>query len=144
MTRLKIFLTLLGFEPGKLEWQPDALTQSGDMDDKKERHQPDRSFRDVDMEKDGEDLLDRAQNKWRSTERGGRKRSFLDIIRTRQIGHIMWGDSLLQREIMEGKRKTQTEANGPDDGGRIRETQRKGILTGGVESMDIWTCPEGR
>src|SRR6218665_2325480 len=26
------------------------------------------------------------------------------------------------------------------DEGQIRETQRKGSTTGGVESMDIWTC----
>src|SRR6218665_2313255 len=41
---------------------------------------------------------------------------------------------------MEGKRKTQTEAHGLDHGGRIRETQRKGTTSGGVESMEIWTC----
>jgi len=46
---------------------------------------------DVDMKKDGADLLDRAQNK-RRTGRGGREKSLMDRIRTRQenwIGHII-------------------------------------------------------
>src|SRR6218665_2071783 len=52
------------------------------------------------MEEDGEDQLDRTQNERRNIEKGGRKRSLMDIIRTRQknwIGHI------LQREILEGR-----------------------------------------
>jgi len=74
--------------------------------------------------------------------------TLMDMIRTKMknwIGHITRGNSL-QREVMEGrmegeerKKKTYTEAHGLDDGGRIRETQRKGTTMGGVESMDIRT-----
>src|SRR6218665_1058639 len=79
--------------------------RSGDVDDVKGGCQTDRGFRDVDMEEDGEDQLDRTQSECRSIEKGGRKRSSMDIIITRQtnwIGHILRGNSL-QREIMEGR-----------------------------------------
>jgi len=32
--------------------------------------------------------------------------------------------------------------HGLDNGGRIRETQRKGTASRRVESLDIWTCRE--
>ena len=44
------------------------------MGDEKGRCQADRSFQDAYM--DGEDWLDGAQNKLRSTERGGREKIF--------------------------------------------------------------------
>ena len=52
-----------------------------------------------------EDQLDRTLNEWRSTEKNGRKRSLMDMFRTRHkyyIGHILRGNSL-QRGIMEGR-----------------------------------------
>ena len=76
------------------------------------------------------------------------KRSLMDIIRTRQknwIGHITRGDSL-QREIMEGRMERKREKGRPrqklmdwmmDDGYR---KLKKGTTTGGMESMDMWTC----
>ena len=38
------------------------VERSGDVDDEQGGRQTDRSFRDVDMEKNGEDQLDRTQN----------------------------------------------------------------------------------
>ena len=43
--------------------------RSGDVDDEKGGCQTDRGFRDVDMEEDGEDQLDRTQNERRSIEK---------------------------------------------------------------------------
>src|SRR6218665_3769212 len=71
--------------------------RSGNVDDEKGGYQTDRGFRDVDMDEDGEDQLDRTQNECRSIEKVEEKRSLMDIIRTRQknwIGHILRGNFL--------------------------------------------------
>ena len=56
---------------------------SGDMDDEIGGCQMDRSFWDVDNEKDGEDQLDRAKPNEEGLKEVEEKRSLMDIIATR-------------------------------------------------------------
>jgi len=50
--------------------------RGGYVDDEKGVCQTDRGFWGVDMEENGDDQMDRTQNEWRSTEKGGIKKIF--------------------------------------------------------------------
>src|SRR6218665_294764 len=70
-----------------LGWSVTLYADEDDVD-WKGGWQTDRCLRDVDMEEDGEDQLDRTQNECRSIEKVEEERSLMDIIRTRQKNWI--------------------------------------------------------
>ena len=81
-----------------------GVVRIGNMVSEKGRYRKIRGFRGVDMAQDGKNQLDGAHDKRRDTSNGGRKRSLVGIIRSRQrnwLCHIMTGYSLLKTIIEE-------------------------------------------